>query len=75
MLQMIVFIIFIIVMLSVVLVVVDELVLGVVKLKVNKGIKYYFIFGGIKIKYEFKILGYGDEKEKKQKKYKKYKRL
>lgn len=53
---------------------VDEPVSGVAKSKVNKGIKYYFIPGGIKIKYEPKTSGYGDEKEKKQKKHKKHKR-
>lgn len=52
---------------------VDEPVSGVAKSKVNKGIKYYFIPGGIKIKHEPKTSGYGDE-VKKHKKHKKHKR-
>nr|XP_022293922.1 mucin-3A-like isoform X2 [Crassostrea virginica] len=42
------------------------------KSKVNKGIKYYFIPGGVKIKMEPKTTGYGDE-TKKHKKHKKHK--
>lgn len=52
---------------------VDEPVSGVAKSKVNKGVKYYFIPGGIKIKYEPKTSGYGDEVQK-HKKHKKHKR-
>lgn len=52
----------------------DEPVSGVAKSKVNKGIKYYFIPGGIKIKYEPKTSGYEGDEGKKQKKHKKHKR-
>ncbi|XP_062586268.1 mucin-5AC-like [Saccostrea cucullata] len=52
---------------------VDEPISSVAKSKVNKGTKYYFIPGGVKIKTEPKSSGYGDE-EKKHKKHKKHKR-
>ncbi|XP_061176495.1 uncharacterized protein LOC133185354 [Saccostrea echinata] len=53
--------------------VVDEPISSVAKSKVNKGTKYYFIPGGVKIKTEPKSSGYGEE-EKKHKKHKKHKR-
>lgn len=50
--------------------VVDEPVSSVAKSKVNKGTKYYFIPGGVKIKTEPRTFGYGDEGKKKHKKHK-----